>query len=76
MLTAQSASGLFGQRFFVPFELLLPAQSADRAHDDRRRALQREVDECRHQQKELGGQIAQYKNPKSTGYQRAVELKK
>jgi seryl-tRNA synthetase len=43
------------------------------ATDDRRRAIQQELDGQRHRQKELGGQIAQFKNPKSKGYQRAVD---
>jgi len=42
------------------------------ALDDRRRALQTELDQLRHQQKETSDQIALYKNPKSKFYQRAL----
>ena len=39
--------------------------------DDRRRAVQQTLDGLKQEQNETGGQIAQYKNPKSQGYQRA-----
>jgi len=42
------------------------------ALDDRRRTLQQELDQLKHQQNETGGQIALYKNPKSKWYQRAL----
>src|SRR6185436_3826649 len=42
------------------------------ALDDRRRALQQEVDQLKFQQNEIGGQIALYKNPKSKWYQQAL----
>jgi seryl-tRNA synthetase len=42
------------------------------AIDDRRRALQQEIDTLRSEQNETGGQIAQYKNPRSKGYQSAL----
>jgi len=42
------------------------------ALDDRRRALQQELDELKHQQNETGGQIALYKNAKSKWHQRAL----
>ncbi len=41
------------------------------AIDERRRAIQQELDQLKNQQNETGGQIAQYKNPKSKGYQSA-----
>ncbi len=40
--------------------------------DDRRRALQKELDDLKHQQNETGALIAQYKNPKTQGYQKAL----
>src|SRR6185436_3350600 len=40
--------------------------------DDRRRALQQELDQLKYQQNEIGGQIALYKNPKSKWYQQAL----
>jgi len=40
--------------------------------DDRRRALQKELDELKHRQNELSSQIGHYKNPKSKWYQQAV----
>lgn len=42
------------------------------ALDDRRRALQVQLDEIKHQQNETGGQIALYRNPKSKWYQDAL----
>lgn len=39
------------------------------ALDDRRRALQQELDSLKHQQNEISGQIAHYKNPKSRWFQ-------
>ncbi|HOB75776.1 MAG TPA: serine--tRNA ligase [Phycisphaerae bacterium] len=42
------------------------------ALDDRRRAIQRELDLLKHQQNEISGQIALYKNPKSKWYQQAL----
>ena len=42
------------------------------ALDDRRRSLQTELDQLRHEQKETGGQIALYRNPKSKWYQQAL----
>ena len=42
------------------------------ALDDRRRALQQELDALKHRQNETGGQIALYKNPKSKWYQQAL----
>ncbi|MEP0842671.1 MAG: serine--tRNA ligase [Phycisphaerae bacterium] len=40
--------------------------------DDRRRAVQQELDQLKHQQNELSGQIALYKNPRSRWYQEAL----
>ena len=40
--------------------------------DDRRRGLQKELDDLKHQQNETGSQIALYKNPKSKFYQQAL----
>ncbi len=40
--------------------------------DDRRRALQLELDRLKHEQNETGGQIALYRNPKSKFYQQAI----
>lgn len=40
--------------------------------DDRRRTLQTELDDLRHQQNEIGGQIANYRNPKSKYHKDAV----
>jgi seryl-tRNA synthetase len=40
--------------------------------DDRRRALQKELDDLKHRQNELSGQIGHYRNPKSKWYQQAV----
>jgi len=42
------------------------------ALDDRRRMLQKELDDLKHQQNETGSQIALYKNPKSKFYQQAL----
>ncbi len=42
------------------------------ALDDRRRALQTELDQTKHRQNELSGQIGLYKNPKSKWYQDAL----
>lgn len=42
------------------------------ALDDRRRALQQELDSLKHQQNEISGQIAHYKNPKSRWFQQAL----
>ena len=42
------------------------------ALDDQRKSLQQQLDQLKHQQNETGGMIAQYKNPKSQGYQRAL----
>jgi len=42
------------------------------ALDERRRQIQRQLDELRHQSKELGSQMAGYRNPKSDWYKRAV----
>ena len=35
--------------------------------DDRRRTLQQELDQLKHEQNETGGQIALYRNPKTIG---------
>ena len=43
------------------------------AIDDRRRALQQELDGLKFQQNETGGQIALYKNPKSKWFQQALK---
>ena len=40
--------------------------------DDRRRALQTELDRLKHQQNEIGGQIALYRNKKGKWYQDAL----
>ena len=40
--------------------------------DDRRRALQKELDDLKHRQNELSSQIGHYRNPKSKWYQQAV----
>jgi len=40
--------------------------------DERRRTLQKELDDLKRQQNETGGQIALYRNPKSKGYQKAL----
>jgi seryl-tRNA synthetase len=40
--------------------------------DDRRRGLQKELDDLKHQQNETGSQIALYKNAKSKFYQQAL----
>jgi len=42
------------------------------ALDDRRRALQQEIDTLKYQQNEIGGQIGLYKNSKSKWYQQAL----
>lgn len=42
------------------------------ALDDRRRAIQQELDRLKHEQNETGAQIAQYRNPKSKGFQKAL----
>ncbi len=42
------------------------------ALDDRRRALQLELDRLKHEQNETGSQIALYRNPKSKFYQQAL----
>lgn len=42
------------------------------AVDDRRRALQQELDALKHQQNESSAQIAHYKNPKSKWFQQAL----
>jgi seryl-tRNA synthetase len=42
------------------------------AVDARRRQIQQELDTLRQEQKELGGQIALYRNPKSSYYKQAV----
>ncbi len=42
------------------------------ALDEHRRQIQRQLDELRHQSKELGSQMALYRNPNSDWYKRAV----
>lgn len=42
------------------------------ALDDRRRTIQQELDSLKHQQNEISGQIALYKNPKSKWFQQAL----
>lgn len=42
------------------------------AVDDRRRAIQAEADQLRNQSKEMSAQIGNYRNPKSSWFQRAV----
>jgi len=42
------------------------------ALDDRRRSLQKELDDLKHRQNELSNQIGHYRNPKSKWYQQAV----
>jgi len=41
--------------------------------DDRRKAIQQELDDLRRQSNEMGQQMALYRNPKSSWYQRAVK---
>ncbi len=42
------------------------------AVDARRREIQQQVDKLRQEQKELGGQVALYRNPKSPFYKKAI----
>jgi seryl-tRNA synthetase len=43
------------------------------AVDDRRRSNKQRLDALRHESKELGGQMALYRNPKGDWYRRAIE---